>query len=65
MIQTTTDQINGRSQQQQPKSTQSWDDAAANQTAVHQPMPEHAYASETQSPTHDALSAIYNRDYRE
>jgi hypothetical protein len=28
-----------------------------------QPMPERPYDHEAQAPTHDALSAIYNRDY--
>jgi hypothetical protein len=36
---------------------------AAQQTASKPQMPERPYDHEAQAPTHDALSAIYNRGY--
>ena len=33
------------------------------QQSASEPMPERPYDNEAQAPTHDALSAIYNRGY--
>ena len=38
--------------------------AQAGEQVAQQPMNQRSFADETQSPTHDALSNIYNRGYR-